>query len=223
MYSGDTEMNITTNLSPNKWSGGNRCEVIVIHHWNDPALNPTLSGTVAWFKNTASQVSAHYVVSGDTVVKMVEEQDQAWHAMQANQFSIGIEIDPNVPGNTYKTVGELVQDIRKRRGNLPLKKHSEYVNTSCPGNIDLNRIDNESKGVDEMLTNRNHLIVLFRRFYDRDPTKKEIDDHLGKVTYERMVDILDKSPERAKLTRLITAAKKDTDTQTLEKIRKLVK
>jgi hypothetical protein len=147
-------MNITINTSQNKWIGGNRMEAIVIHWWNDPSKNTTLDGVVSWFLNPTSQVSAHYVVSGDTVVQMVEETDQAWHAMQANQFTIGIEVDPNTPGNTYKTLGELVRSIRSRRGNIPLKRHSDYVNTTCPGTIDLNRIERESKGdvMDERMT-----------------------------------------------------------------------
>lgn len=139
-------MNIVKNITQNKWTGGNRMEVIVIHWWNDPAQKPTMEGVVSWFLNPKSQVSAHYVVSGDKVIQMADETDMTWHAMQANSFAIGIEIDPNVPGNTYKTVGELVKQIRSRRGNLPLKRHSEYVNTTCPGNIDLDRIEIESKG-----------------------------------------------------------------------------
>lgn len=37
-------------------------------------------GTVSWFQNSASQVSAHYVVEQDgRVVQMVSEDDTAWH------------------------------------------------------------------------------------------------------------------------------------------------
>lgn len=154
MYSGAKEMNIVKNITQNKWTGGNRMEVIVIHWWNDPAQKPTMDGVVSWFLNPKSQVSAHYVVSGDKVIQMADETDVTWHAMQANSFAIGIEVDPNVPGNTYKTVGELVKQIRSRRGNLPLKRHSEYVNTTCPGNIDLNRIERESKGEEDIMDAR---------------------------------------------------------------------
>jgi hypothetical protein len=132
--------------SPNYAPGRNQAiKYIVIHHWDDPAKQPTIQGVINHFKNPAIEVSAHYVVSGDRIVQMVKESDTAWHARQANPYTIGIEIDPNVPGNTYKTVGSLVRDIRTRYGiGLPLKKHSDFNQTSCPGNLDLARIDREA-------------------------------------------------------------------------------
>lgn len=139
-------MQLIKQITPNKWIGGNRCEVLIIHWWDEPHKNPSLSGVVNWLMNPASQVSAHYVVSDRTVYQLAEEHDQAWHARQANSFAIGIEVDPNTPGDTYKTLGELVRAIRSRRGNLPLKRHSDYVNTNCPGSIDLARIEREAKG-----------------------------------------------------------------------------
>lgn len=134
-------------ITQNRTIGGlKRFEAIIIHWWNDPSVKATLDGTVEWFLNTRSQVSAHYVVSGDEVVQMVPESDAAWHALQANSYTIGIEVDPNTPGNTYKTVGELVRSIRSRRGNLPLRPHSYYVNTRCPGTINLSKIELYAQG-----------------------------------------------------------------------------
>jgi hypothetical protein len=60
-----------------------------------------LSGTLAWFANPDSGVSAHYVVAKDgRVVQMVEERKKAHHAGASefqgredfNRFSVGIEI-----------------------------------------------------------------------------------------------------------------------------------
>lgn len=137
-------MNLIRQNTPNKWVGGNLCRVILIHWWDDPAKNPTLDGVIAHFLNPAVQVSAHYVVSGDTVVQMCEERDRAWHAIKANNFAIGIEVDPKTPGNTYRTLGELVRAIRLRHGNIPLEPHNKYASTQCPGTIDLARIDKEA-------------------------------------------------------------------------------
>jgi hypothetical protein len=188
-------MNITKTLTQNKWPGGNKAQAIVIHQWDDPAKKPSLSGVVSWFLNPASQVSAHYVVSGDTVIQMVEETDIAWHAMQANGFTIGIEVDPNTPGNTYKTVGELVRQIRSRRGNIPLKKHSDYVNTACPGNIDLNRIENEAKGDNDMeLKTDGQVDALFLNSFDRHATPSELKKYKGKNWHETL-DAIRKLPE----------------------------
>lgn len=119
---------------------------IVIHHWDDPAKKPKIQGVVNHFKDPDVEVAAHYVVSGERVIQMVDEKDTAWHSRQANPYTIGIEVDPQVPGKTYETVGALVKEIRGRHGELPLKKHSDFVNTSCPGDLDLARIDKEAKG-----------------------------------------------------------------------------
>jgi N-acetyl-anhydromuramyl-L-alanine amidase AmpD len=51
-----------------------------------------ISGTIAWFQDPKSHVSAHYIVGQDgEVVQMVRNNDIAWHASQANSRSIGIE------------------------------------------------------------------------------------------------------------------------------------
>ena len=60
-----------------------------------------LAGTLAWFENPNSGVSAHYVVAKNgRVFQMVEEQEKAHHAGASefqgredfNRFSVGIEI-----------------------------------------------------------------------------------------------------------------------------------
>lgn len=136
--------------SPNFKSGRTEAvKYIVIHHWDDPARKPKIEGVINRFKDPAIEIAAHYVVSGDRIVKMVEEKDTAWHARSANPFTIGIEVDPQVPGDTYETVGALVQDIRSRYGNLPLKRHCDFVNTTCPGELDLARIDKEASMQDK--------------------------------------------------------------------------
>ena len=47
-------------------------------------------GTVSWFQNSASQVSAHYVVEQDgRIVQMVSEDDTAWHNGKLHVSYIG--------------------------------------------------------------------------------------------------------------------------------------
>lgn len=133
--------------SPNRFKGRTaKVSAIVIHWWDDPAKRPSISGVINTFKNPATEVSAHFIVSGDRVVQMVNMADTAWHARQANPFTVGIEVDPNTPGNTYETVGALVKFIRGYYPGIPLKRHSDYVATSCPGTLDIGRIDAIAKG-----------------------------------------------------------------------------
>jgi len=77
---------------------------IVIHI---TAGGSNINGTIRWFQDPASKVSAHYIVGQDgEVVQMVRDGDIAWHAHSANGDSIGIEhvarprggLSPNDPG-----------------------------------------------------------------------------------------------------------------------------
>lgn len=150
-------MNITWNPSPNfttlanavKYYGKPRTmQKIVLHWWDDPKKNPTLQGAINTFKIVGG-VSAHYLVDNQTIVQMVTEENIAWHARDANPYSIGIEINPKTPGDTYKTVSQLVADICKRRGIAITRQniigHREVVNTQCPGTIDIDRVIREAK------------------------------------------------------------------------------
>lgn len=186
-------MSITQSSTGNKWSGGNNPQAIVIHWWGTPK-GQQLDSIISWFQNPASSVSAHYIVSDTTVVKMMDELDRAWHSLQANGYTIGIEVDPNLRGSTYQTVGELVRDIRSRQGDLPLLPHSYYVNTACPGTIDLNLIERYAQGNTEDMN-----LTTFQFFYlrcaNRYPRKDEIDNQLNKVSMDDFRAYLENLPE----------------------------
>jgi len=75
--------------SPNSSSrNGARIDMIVLHC----STAATVEGTIHWFLNPNSRVSAHYVVdkNGD-IYQMVRDDCSAWHAKAANSSSIGIE------------------------------------------------------------------------------------------------------------------------------------
>lgn len=113
---------------------------IAIHWWDDPALNPSLGGVVSWFQDPNSKVSAHFVVSGNSIVQMVGLDDQAWHVVGHNTYTIGIETDPNLPPGTYESVSGLVRYLRALLNKtLPMKGHNEFsgTNTQCPGDVDV--------------------------------------------------------------------------------------
>jgi len=50
-------------------------------------------GAISWFRDSSSDVSAHYVVrrSDGHITQMVRDRDRAWHAAGANSDTIGIE------------------------------------------------------------------------------------------------------------------------------------
>ena len=75
--------------SPNFNSrNGAQIRRVVLHY----TTSRNVMGTIAWFQNPASKVSAHYVIArnGD-IYQMVRDSDAAWHARSANAESIGIE------------------------------------------------------------------------------------------------------------------------------------
>jgi N-acetylmuramoyl-L-alanine amidase len=70
---------------------------IVLHY----TASMSLAGTVSWFKNPGSKVSAHYVIDRDgSIVQMVADSQIAYHAGESslqgrsnvNEFSLGIEL-----------------------------------------------------------------------------------------------------------------------------------
>lgn len=75
--------------SPNVSSrNGEHIRRIVMHY----TTSRNVDGTISWFLNPASKVSAHYIIArnGD-IYQMVADADKAWHAKNANADSIGIE------------------------------------------------------------------------------------------------------------------------------------
>ncbi|MGV3103804.1 N-acetylmuramoyl-L-alanine amidase [Rothia sp. 32237D007AR] len=121
------------NFTPGR--GGNRITTIVIHHWDDPAKNPTFDGTVHWFASGQARSSAHYVAEAGRVTRMVAESDTAWHAgnWPVNQTSIGIECNPRATEADKRTIAELIRDIQSRHGKLRIIGHKDASATACPG------------------------------------------------------------------------------------------
>lgn len=138
----------TSRTSPNTSARTGKIRRIVIHHWNDPKTPGTLAGVVSWLCNRAARVSAHYVVSGSSIYRLVPENRRAWHAAGGNDDSIGIECDPRQQDSTYASVAALVREIRGRHGDLPLVRHRDVKgsSTACPGTYDLARLDRLARG-----------------------------------------------------------------------------
>jgi hypothetical protein len=74
---------ITINYSAQR----NRPRLLIAH-----IMQGTLAGTDAWFRDPESQVSAHFgVAKSGEVIQWVNTNDQAWQAVAANGYSIGVE------------------------------------------------------------------------------------------------------------------------------------
>ena len=95
--------------------GGYSPTNVVVH-----TCEGSYSGTISWFNNSSAQVSAHYVVrsSDGQITQMVLEKDKAWHVLDHNYYTIGIEHEGYVAqGNTwyttamYNSSAALVRDI----------------------------------------------------------------------------------------------------------------
>ena len=111
--------------------------VIVIHYWDDPAKKPSFMGVVSWLCRKGGNSSAHYIAEAGRVACIVAPKDRAWHAGPGgNPRGIGIECNPRMTKEDLETVAELIANLRKTFGNLPLKPHKFYMNTSCPGSYE---------------------------------------------------------------------------------------
>lgn len=120
------------NYSPGRPAG--KVDGIVIHYWDDPAKKPSFMGVVNWLCRRNGTSSAHYVAEAQKVACLVSPNDRAWHAgPSANPRKIGIECNPRMTAGDLETVAELIANLRKTYGNLPLQPHKKYMNTSCPG------------------------------------------------------------------------------------------
>lgn len=126
---------ITKYNSPNFTEGrqGNKISEIVIHHWGQDGQS--FDGVVNWLCRKNGDSSAHYVVEAGKVACIVNCWDTAWHAgnFNHNLKSIGIECRPEMSASDLETVCELVADIYKTYGVLPIVGHKDIVATDCPG------------------------------------------------------------------------------------------
>ncbi|MGI9020466.1 MAG: N-acetylmuramoyl-L-alanine amidase [Solirubrobacterales bacterium] len=146
---------------------GERPRAIVLH-----TTDGKWEGTLAWFANPESGVSAHYLVGLDgRLVRLVDEADTARHAGRVlrptatlaqgmadlNSVTIGIELcDEGDPGGVarphaqYLAAARLVADIAAR-WEIPLDRdhvigHNEvFAEKTCPGNLDVERVVREAR------------------------------------------------------------------------------
>ena len=116
-------------------------EKAVIHDFGT-AGKDTYTGTIAWFKNPASETSAHFVISGKRITQMVSLKDRAYHAGSKGNGFVGIETDPAQDIDTINSTRTVLKQLKDKYGyQLALIKHSELMATSCGDDVDLAKYD----------------------------------------------------------------------------------
>lgn len=145
---------ITKYDSPNYTPGrpyGIAC--IVIHWWGDPDTHPTFDGVIASLCSPARQASANYVAEANRVACLVDPENRSWASgdgigvnSMGNDKGISIECNPRQSDADYQTIGELIRELRKTYGDLPLRRHRDFSATQCPGTYDLARLDRIARG-----------------------------------------------------------------------------
>ncbi|MEW2070861.1 peptidoglycan-binding protein [Streptomyces sp. NPDC007346] len=99
------------------------------------------AGSISWFQNPASQVSAHYVIrsSDGEITQTVRDSDTAWHARSANSSSIGLEHEGYVDNPAwftdamYRSSAALTSHLSARY-NIPKNRTHIVGHSEVPGN-----------------------------------------------------------------------------------------
>ncbi|MEU0098106.1 peptidoglycan-binding protein [Streptomyces sp. NPDC006267] len=99
------------------------------------------AGSISWFQNPASQVSAHYVIrsSDGEVTQTVRDKDTAWHARSANASSVGIEHEGWVDNpawftdTMYRSSAALTSHLSAKFG-IPKDRAHIVGHSEVPGN-----------------------------------------------------------------------------------------
>jgi hypothetical protein len=110
---------------------------VIIHD-----MEGSYDGSISWFKDPASQVTAHYCIrsSDGDITQMVREQDTAWHAgvWAYNEAAIGIEHEGYMAAPArwytdamYRKSAQLVAAITKRYG-IPVDRSHIIGHSDVP-------------------------------------------------------------------------------------------
>lgn len=185
------------------WGRDRNIEAIAIHWWGDPSTNPSFEGVVNYLCRPNGASSAHFVATGTDrrVACIVAPSDNAWATNNANPYTIAIECDPRCRDEDYDVVAELVAELRATYGNLPLVPHKQFAQTSCPGNYDLNRInqiaatkvaraeDQFGMAKDKVDATKKYVTLeqvttLYNELLERQPDQGGIDHYVGHYTYD---------------------------------------
>ena len=141
-----------------KGRGGNKIKYIVVHDTGNLGRGANAEAHYRYFNTTTRQASAHYVVDDKQILRIVRDEDTAWHCgdnqkylngggklkgIVKNSNSIGIEICVNSDGNYEKTVNstlELIKELMVKH-NVPIEnviRHHDVTGKICPRSMSEN-------------------------------------------------------------------------------------
>lgn len=141
-----------------KGRGGNKVEWIVVHDTANTRAGANAEAHYKYFNGGNRSASAHYFVDDKQVLRIVKDEDTAWHCGDTQKYlngggllkgkvknsnSIGIEICINSDGDYNKTVAktqELIIHLLKTY-DLPLDRvirHHDVTGKLCPGTMKAN-------------------------------------------------------------------------------------
>lgn len=111
-------------------------DTVVIH-----VTQGSYAGSISWFQNPDSNVSAHYTIrsSDGEVTQSVREADTAWHAGGGNAHSVGIEHEGYVDDPAwftdamYRSSAALTQHLAAKYGIAKDRQHI-VGHVEVPGN-----------------------------------------------------------------------------------------
>lgn len=116
-------------------------ESLTIHHWG--SYGQVYEIVRDYLIANGTPTSAHFVVERGRAACLVSPADASWAAGNAkgNASSIHIECRPEATAADYQAVVELIAYLRSIYGNVPLRPHSYWASTACPGVWNLPELD----------------------------------------------------------------------------------
>ncbi|MEU6076372.1 N-acetylmuramoyl-L-alanine amidase [Micromonospora sp. NPDC047074] len=113
-----------------------RITTVILH-----VTQGSYAGTISWFQNPSSGVSAHYVIksSNGEITQMVREGDTAYHARSGNAYGVGLEHEGYVDNPAwftdamYRSSAALVRYLCDKYG-IPKNRTGIKGHNEIPGN-----------------------------------------------------------------------------------------
>ena len=141
-----------------KGRGSSKIEYIVVHDTGNTKATANAENHYKYFNGGNRNASAHYFVDSEQILRLVRDEDTAWHCGDTQKYlngggslkgkvknsnSIGIEICINSDGDYNRTIAKtqaLIVMLMKKY-NIPLDRvvrHHDVTGKLCPGTMKAN-------------------------------------------------------------------------------------